>query len=603
MLTFCALLFFGLSGLRAQVAYNFQVPDDIPPVASTDAGYDILTMDCLAANGYGQWTSSTSTTNVNVSPSGFLLSNILNNMPLTPGSPLWDDAQTGVLASKEFKYNSTDAYPTEAIKCAANLKGNVRYVWLDNTSGRDKLYVEGFDPGSAGGSTGIDISFAGLPSNLSIVKDSKANLYVEGVIPHAHTLVTSSNENLYPDMFDIAIDANYLYIVWEEYTSGTYNCYAAAVNLTGTITVTQLGLVATGRRPTVAVDVRHSGSIADIDVAFLTTVPGLVDWTKYSGSGTTWSTALPITTVISGSIYPWSNATHARIVDASTAGTATTDKAIYFMADDHNATNALLFNWIISGSLSTSSNYCDGHYNTTRSTYSPIETTTAFPVMDDYIRAFADPYEGASGAGDFKEFHCLYVLNHTSGTTGPVGGNYPLMIIPNFYPGNGYCISGDNVHFYPLGLFPYYDPIAATGHEPFLYVGAVNQMGIHTHWIADSSAVNTHYYRRDKREFDQNIEENTLMTDTCVVGNTESGVGTASPTVLSNLYLTFYTDPATYAVPTYDLVDVVSFGWLDFDNAATLNIGSSSYSGSDFVIVGDITAPSHLYIGVKSQAY
>ncbi len=576
------------------MAYNFQLPDDIPPVASTDAGYDILTMDCLAANGYGQWTSSTSTTNENEFPSGFLLSNILNNMPPTPGSPAWDDVQTGVLASKQFTYNnsdiypySLDVYPTEAIKCAANLKGNVRYVWLDNTSGRDKFYVEGFDPGSAGGGSGIDISFKGLPSDDSIVKDSKANLYIEGVI-HSGTLVTSLKENLYPDMFDIAIDANYLYIVWEEYSSGTYSIYASAVNLTGTITATYLGLVATGRRPTVSVDVRHSGSIADVDVAYLTTVPGLVQWTEYSGSGITWSTPLALTTTIYGSIYPWTNATHARIVDASTAGTASTDKAIYFIADDHNSTDALFFNWMISGYLSTYSNYCDGYYNTTRSTYSPIETSAGFPVMDDFIRAFADPYEGATGHGDFEEFHCLYVLNHTSGTTGPVGGDYPLMIIPNYFPANGYCVSGDNVHLHPLGLFPYYDPISEAGNEPFLYVGAVNQMGIHTHWIADSLSVNTHYYRRDKREFDQNIEENTLMTDTCVIGNSESRVGTASPTLLTNLYLTLYTDPNTYANTE---IDVVSNSWLDFDNEATLNIGSGSYSGSDFVFVAGYYNP------------
>ncbi len=585
-----------LSGLRAQVAYNFQLPDDITPVVSTDAGYDILTMDCLAANGYGQWTSSSSSQNTNASPSSFLLSNILNQGP-PPGIEDWDDAQAGVLAAKEFTYNGTDAYPTEAIKCASNLKGNVRYVWLDNTSGRDKFYVEGFDPGSAGGSSGIDISYAHFPTDPSFIKDLKAKLYVEGVIPSGHTLVTKTNEALYPDMFDIAIDANYLYIVWEEWTSGTYNLYAAAVNLTGAITVTQLGLVGTSdaRRPTVAVDVRHSGSIADIDVAYLSTVPGIVAWTTYSGSGTTWSTPQSLTTAITGSIYGWLNATHARIVDASTAGTASTDKAIYFIADDHNGTDALFFNWIISGSLSTSSNYCDGHYNTIRSAYSPIETSSAFPVMDDYIRAFANPYEGASGAGAFEEFHCLYVLNHISGTTGPVGGDYPLMIIPNFYPAHGYCVSGNNIHFHPFGLFPYYDPIAPIAHQPFLYVCAVNQMGVHTHWAADSSSINLHYYCRDKREFDQNIEENTLITDTCVVGNTESGVGTASPVVLSNLYFTVYTDPSTDVG-----LDFVSNAWLDFDDDAALNIGTTSLpaqSEAAFVTAGAPSSGNPSYVG------
>ncbi len=579
------LLLFAPLALWAQVTYNFQTPNDV--AAATGAGHSILTMDCLAANGYGQWTASSSTTNVNSAKSLFLLSNRLTTLTAT-------DAQAGVLAAKTptFTGGSGDAYPTEAIKCAANLKGNVRYVWLNSTSSRDKLYVNGFDPATTdNASTGIGIDFVSLPATNSekIVKDNNAVLFVDDIIASGHTLVSSSNESLYPDMFDVAIDASYLYVVWEEYASSTYTIHAAAVNLS-TSAVTLLGtggtgFVANGRCPTIAIDVRHSGSIGNVDIVFLNTIPGQPQWTEWNG--TLFPTPMLVPFLLSNQTWPASSATHARIVDASAAGSGSTDKAIYFIAADNTGKKCLCFNRITSGSLAVNSYYCDGASNTTRPSPCPIETSAGFPLVDDYIRAFADPYQGNTTAGSFDEFHCLYVLNHSGGTinVGAKGGTNPLMIIANNDPSKGYFVSGGT----STGDFPYFDPVATGSHQPCLYVGAANQMGIHPHWLADSSGVRLHYYRRDLRYFDQNIEENTLVTDLCKVADGSGHGGSLTPTLLQGLTMTLYSDPS---------------GQVDYAGSAQLTILAGTSPNVVTLKIGDgstNTSGSFKIVGCRSQ--
>ncbi len=590
--------------------YNFQQPDAVPPVVSTDPGYDILTMDCLAANGYGQWTSSSSTTNENQTPSCFLLSNKLNAMP-TPGSDVWDDAQTGVLAAKPFTYNGGDVYPvSDVMKVAANLKGNVRYVWIDNdsVSGRSSFYVEGFDPGSSG----IDISFSRLPNNDSIVQQAKAT-GVSVALMSGHQLVNAANEANPQDRFDCAIDASYLYIVWEEKMSGVYTIWGAVVKLSNdsvVMSATKItphtGSGAAGRRPTVAVDIRNSGSIAPFDVVYLdTTIPsntGNVWWTEFNS--VTFPPPTAITKNFSGAGGgSWEAPEHARILCASEYGvtpSAFNQRGIYIIAGTGCAATwtscfkHLFLEYIYYGIQAPYCEYCDGTLNNSRGTGSPVEHSVPhryfFDVDDNPIVAFANPYEGKysnNADTDFTEFHCLYQIARAD--SGILNPNNPLMIIPGSHVVMGYCVNGMST----LGNF-YNDP-ATNGLGITEYCAAVNQMGIHVHWTIDSGSI--HYYRRDKREFDQNIEENTLMTDTCVVGNTESGVGSASDTLLSNLYLTLYTDPNWE--PS---LDVVSNGWLDFDNDATLNIGSSEDAGGDFVILGTL-GESHDFAPPTDNTY
>ncbi len=604
------------AGLRAQVAYNFQHPDEVAVpfhYYTTPVGWDVLTMDCLAANGYGQWTSSSSTTNANGAPSCFLLANKLQHMPNDSGNPIWDDAQTGVLASKKFTFIGTDSYPTaDAIKNAANLQGNVRWVWLNNA--RNAFYIEGFDPGSRG----IDISFSSLnapTSDPSIVKASNA-LGSTYPLTTGHTVVSSSAEGSPLDRFDIAMDASYTYIVWEEATTShgvlSYSIWAMVVKLSdGSIAlaptrVDPLGGLG-GVRPTIAVDVRNSGSITPFDIVYID--PGIpnnfgnVWWTQYNGTGFNPPLIIPHTYGVNGG-GNWEAPLHARILVASEASqtpSTLNQRAVYIIAGTSclrggtRCKQHLFLDYIYSGSPFTPCEYCDGLFNNTRPPGCPVRSASPhdpsqlyfFQVIDNPIIAFANPYEGYNSnaplndAVDFTEFHCLYQLlrsGYDIGEYGTPAANSPLMIIPGSNVASGYCVNGNGP-----GAF-YDDP----GTNPIgfaAYCGAVNQMGIHVHWTDGNG---DHYYRRDIREFDQDIEENTLLTDSCDVGNSRSQVGTSSPTVHSNLYFTLYADPNNSVCEA--LVNASPYHAeitdLNFEDGATLNIGSSSYSKADFVIVG-----------------
>ncbi len=612
MLTFCAVLVLGLSEPRAQVSYNFQTPDIAPLVVSTNAGYDDLSMDCLAANGFGQWTSSGSMENVNGAPSNFLLANAFMPFPNPPVTTGWDDVQAGVLAAKKFTFTPGDVYPTsDAIKCAANLQGNVRYVWINNNStpGRNSFYVEGFDPGSAG----IDISFSTLPSDPSIVKAPIATLGTAPLLTTSHQLVSSSNENNPLDRFDIAIDASFLYIVWEEAVSNgmggfNYSIWTTVVSLTPGVGVmleptrvdpsTGTG----GRRPTVSVDIRNSGTIAPFDVAYLTPVipslTGSVLWTQFI-TGTAFTPPVPLSTSFTDPQPPnpgfnWEAPTHARILTASESAASgispstANQRAVYIIAGTSCASSGLacmthlFIDYIKNATPVPRCEYCDGLFNCARSSGFPVEMGSPFffAVDDNPIIAFADPYEGANanagmGGNDFTEFHCLYQIDRSGSFIPPShhAANNPLMIIPGNHAAMGYCVSGG-------GTSSFYDdpgtnPIGFTA-----YCGAVNQMGIHVHWTGEPSG--DHFYCRDIREFDQDIEENTLMTAECDLGNAESLVGINSPTVHSNLDITLYSDPNT----SLQTGRPVWIGNLLFDGDASLNIGSSSETGADLVIAG-----------------
>src|ERR1044071_7388121 len=128
MIAALILVVISLTAIRAQVAYNFQSPDQI--LSSTGCNGTDLKMDCLAANGYGQWTTSSNTSK----------SHLLSNK-LTISAA--DDAQSGILSAKSFTFATGDSYPTiDAVRAATNLNGNVRYVWVNNGTTRNKIYVE-----------------------------------------------------------------------------------------------------------------------------------------------------------------------------------------------------------------------------------------------------------------------------------------------------------------------------------------------------------------------------------------------------------------------------------------------------------------------------
>ncbi|GEM_PF-2616668 len=558
---------------KAQVAYNFAAQPDIIPASTTPP---TLTMDCLAANGYGQWTSSSAT-----GKSHLLSNKLTTSSAFSTIGQSYD--QAGILSSSSFTFNSGDSYPSsDAIKVAANLNGNTRYVWI-NSSSRNLFYVEGFNSGASG----IDISFSSLPNSAIIVPSTTStNTYSLGV---GATLVTVADEPNPLDRFDVAIDGSYLYIVWEQATGSpaVYSIWATVINLSSgavavapTLVTTLSGPGSTGRRPTVAVDIRNSGSVAPFDVCYIDQVPGgNVYWRQWNPSSSSFNPVIPIPNNF-GSSNTWTNPRHARILVASQAGvipSTMNQRGVYVIADFSGLN--LFLDRIINGIPNPVNDYCDGHLNCARSANSPVENCTSAPpntfdVLDDPLWALTDPYEGlnsSSATSSFTEFHCLYRLNRT--TAGFVILNQPLMIIPGSNAGNGFCVSGNGSN----AFFP--DP-STNSNGVAQYCAAVNQMGIHVHWINTGGTAPTHYYRRDNREIDQDIEENTLLTDECDIGNTRSGVGILSPTLRSNKRLTLYSDP------TYQDSYYTGSSNLVFDNGSTLFIGSSAQTAADFVMTG-----------------
>ncbi len=447
---------------------------------------------------------------------------------------------------------------------------------------------EGFDPGS----TGVDISFSSLPTSTSIVKAGAA-LGIPQPIMATHHVVSTTDETNPLDRFDIAIDANFLYIVWEEKNaSGALVVWSMVVKLSDgtpqllpTLVTTAAGLGSTGRRPTVAVDIRHSSTTteAPFDVAYMDAIPaGNVIWRQWNPAGGAFLPAASIPHAIAGTADTWSDPTHARILDASQAGvtpSTANQRGVYLIADTHVDINqkqkgitgllglSLFLDRIVSGLAQTPVEYCDGVLNNSHP--GPIDlpnppNSNLYPVVDEPLWSFTNPYEGANAgstnpAVNFTEFHSLYRLDRSSVCTS-ANGEDPLLIIRTSVVATAFCVSEAN------GTTFLDDPVAnANGITQFC--GAVNQMGIHVHWISSSD----HFYARDRREFDQDIEENTLMTETCIVH---------SPCAFTKSYLVLYSDPSTSGASGY-----TGSGYLSITNGAKLAINPSG-GGGDFIDLG-----------------
>ncbi|MDP4198114.1 MAG: hypothetical protein Q8922_01640 [Bacteroidota bacterium] len=107
------------------------------------------------------------------------------------------------------------------------------------------------------------------------------------------------------------------------------------------------------------------------------------------------------------------------------------------------------------------------------------------------------------------------------------------------------------------------------------YVAAVNQMGIHVHW---RTATNIHYYARDmNRAFDEDIEENTLVTDQCTVSDGTAHGGTVEAEITWPT-MSIWTDP-NYGFSTTD----VNSGLYQPIDVTTLNpyVGQLNFSGDN----------------------
>ncbi len=518
-LIFLAIFFFEGSGLKAQVSYNFAATPDKITIAGAPAP---LTMDCLSANGIGQWTTSSTSLGLGTPAVSILLGNKLASSGVNAD-------ENGVFSSLPFAYSGSDVYPTgDAVKSVSNLNGSTRYVWF-GTAHRNQFYAEGYD--------NVNIRFTGAaPLTLLTPSLGAHNPYH---LSTGHTLVVASGSSGEPnalDRFDIAIDASFLYVVWEENISGIYSIWSEVIKLSdGSISMSPTMVASNALRPTVSVDIRNSGSMpGNFDIAYLdgaSYLGGRVWWTEWNGTSFNTpqlvGTSFTIPPPGSGSTN-WFGALHARILTASEAGVPPSklnQRAVYVIAGTVDCPSYsfpckthLFLDYIYNGGPPSSTcEYCDGFYNAARPSGCPVESDD-FELVDNPIWAFADPYEGVNSnnpgpgmANDFTEFHCLYQLQRSNTQTSygqmitesytftstPTPNN-PLMIIPGSNVLKGFCVNGET-------STTFFDDPAPSSLNFDGYCGAVNQMGIHVHWITNGTTP-THFYRRDLRKFDQNIE-------------------------------------------------------------------------------------------------
>lgn len=596
-----AFVFFG-SGLLAQNFSNYPsnpeygkfnikqyVVADGAQYSSTDPNLT-LSMESLAANGYGQWTCSSNigtfnfadhtpkwvfspdqievngSTDWDLSSSGipkgwFLMENILakpSEQYVVGSTSTHPGCQPpGIVSGGKF---SNSNFPVTECKVAANLNGSVRYIGVNpGTSPNQRIdfFIDGLNTAPSSGVTAdgqIDVTLAGLPNpakNRQIVKNS--------IHPYIHSpALTNDGTNNHPvtnteadyrDAFDDAMDSKYEYVVWN---SGG-NIYAAVILLsTGAIATTAFSIGA-GIRPTVACDVRNNSSGTPTPVFYVAWISGgLVKVAQYSGNtvqngGIKTLLATFIDPFAASTIDNWGGgATHARIVVSSVSGSAP-EVSVYVLINQFTAGldhDLILYKGLTWNPTVDIAKYVDGLLDNGGVTYpSPVSSSTysLIGIWDKHIAAISNPYDNQTGV--YKQYHCLYqpVFQNNS------NGNdifSPLMLIRGCDNGFPYAGTADT----RLLL----NRIAGNAilEDPVSWVAAVNQMGLHIHWrsYGSNGATPTHYYVRNNRTFDEPIEENTLVTNDCIVSDGSSSGsnnhgGTAGAMLSNNVKFTIWSDP------------------------------------------------------------
>jgi hypothetical protein len=599
------------------VPYGFQTqPAGVPDY---DAFGNIsLPMDytCLAANGYGQWMYG----NNGGAPEAILVGDSISAISTLSDFP----RPSGVVSESVFSNDQSQTY----VRVATNLVGSTRYVWPD--AGGIGFVIRGIND-SRGGTQGtqIDITYSANNGNLNPI----ANRQVISGSPFAPTTNVSNNvnnwhhqmsgyaqgvendeigtkENNSQDNWDIAMDAKYLYIVWEHYDlsygSATYEIYVNAILLSdGSIAPnfplflhdrrndppTTTSTNGRGRRPTVSCDVRNFPSAPTCDIVYLQDISlpansatpqnALVRYCAIRNGVIHSDIVLPTTLFIPGRSNPntYSNPLHARILTSSQRGLTFPVKDVYVVAGTLQDptiglvnSNFLLVDRIEDDNpqppANTTVHYVDGERLINHS--APL-LGGAFKVVDDPVRAFANPYDGQATIA-YDEFHALYRLQRFSTST-------PLLIVRGSNNGVGSTTDTRttiNRTSIDNGMTWTWLP---DPDERFL--GAVNQAGLHIHWHGydPQSMANLNFYSRDIRAFDEPIEENTLLSYEARVTDGGSHLGTLGAALDPGRQFTIWTDPvfnngmlfvaSPYIIPSW------SNGRLKFGaNNCILSIGS-----------------------------
>ena len=598
MLTFCVVLIIGLSGLRAQSnsEYKFRqqsVTDGVAYNANGDP-VPVLSMDCLAANAYGQWTLSTKpgqsldgTTGANEFPFGwYLLANGLyqpsigyefsdaTNHPycVPPGV-----VQCGPLPGLEPFPTAPDA------KAVANLDGMVAFIWR-NSDG--SAFVQS---GFTSADVDLSLSFLSNPEPGSTPGAGTMNILPDpspGTPPAPHnwgnisvgpnTITNSPGD--WRGNFDVCADAMYIYIVWGYIPPTTpptppapEQIWVAIVPIGSSIpwAIGRISFSADSWKiPTITCDPRNNrngGTIPAFDVSFIDATSNQIWAGSYSAQhGWTNFGFLSQSYWDPNSHTPssesWEVPFNARIIRSSING-GTSSLAVYAEVANTGFTQAAggaADCWLIfypPTNIFGTANYVAGAEMQAPKLEGQIVPMSSPnpPVYANYITAFADPYDNQAGWQSLDEFHCLYQYDlHAT-------GQYPLCIVRGSdvdadWPPQPDGLTDDTrlVLNQTGGAMSTIEdnPSGDEGTINPEYVAAVNQMGIHVHWRSQDpiSEVWTHYYARDmNRTFDEPIEENTLMTDQCTVSDgTATGTnhgGTNGATILNGLEMTIWTDP------------------------------------------------------------
>lgn len=486
-----------------------------------------MTLDCFAANGYGQWTASSNTGAEPASGPGWYL---LGNGLYEPG--IWQPS--GSVDGAPF----IGLYPTEP-KVTANLHGSVRYVWPSDN--RTTFIVQGHndDPTLPLAQKQIDITLEGLPNPSFNRRIFTSGIFAYNPVGTAnHAPISTALEPDFRDIFDVVSDKKFLYIVWCSNTNstipGTKEVWVTAVDIHTMIPATGYPLsvsLGKGERPTVSCDSRNNPNDPTFDVGYIENIAtGSAVWKSYVGN-------IPVTTEILqknfvhptlGGSVPYSAAHHVRVLTSSIftpTGLLAPVRAMYVIThDDH----LILYRPLTGNPAVDIGTYVDG--NLTMAYPLPIPPPaqgTGYPVLDRHLIAFANPYDNQSGI--YNQFHCLYQLQLAP------GGQRPLLIVRGF--DNAFPFAGGAPNDTRLVLNQFSGALQL---DPDKYVGAVNQMGIHVRW----RTANIHFYSRDvRRSFDEFIDENTLVTNECKIKDGTFHGGLAGAQVFTGKRMTVWTDP------------------------------------------------------------
>jgi hypothetical protein len=581
------------AGLRAQTPdseYNFNVQSLVDGTSYGVYGggsiingdpVPILSMDCVAANGYGQWTLSSHAGTHSQFPSGWYL---LENALRKPSSGYNSDTsqhEPGCIPPGVVQYGALagSIYPKEP-KGAANLDTWINYMWPDSTD-RSKFIVQFFDSSdidlSAKFCTNPTVGKMNVVTASAIHSDSISTMDDSG---HVHNIDTESD---YRDEFDDVSDARFHYYVWASNVNpvnpGMKEIWAMVTPLGSSTPTIMPFFVGDGKFPTVSCDARNnrSGTTPKFDVAYINPSGQPVD-ISYTNS-------TPKPFLLNPEFIPpygyftcdpplgfppcppptITSVTHVRAIVSEIAGQTTVYHGLYLIGytnpgntaaetwPNPSTTEGLFLYPHLDTGISTSPNLCDGPPlpgpSSTVLGASPGLIASIVGVVDEPITAICDPYDNQNRPG-YEGFHVVYRINALDMTDTV---REPLIIMKAWYNGSTYPdTTPEDSRLMLTTLVEAFDSFGPVAVWPppvnHGYVAAVNQMGIHVHWRTGTLGTGTHYYARDmKRTFNEPIEENTIVTDLCMVTDgSATGAnhgGTVGAELLPGKKMLIYTDP------------------------------------------------------------